>query len=287
MTPKFREVGYDDHVTYRLQESRTLLEWLGGELLYWARTGREAEAETRAEPGTDQPDADQPDQPDQPSEAADGPGYSCRVARRVDRLAMQLSRVSRLASIAVDQLHMHGDLGTAWILLEQSRQQLGHAWAAAGTIDQSARLSEDDVVSESGWLAHLLWFLQRDLMPWPEEALGVVDFGSGPGALPDFRPDGPADLVPLQLLAHAAMTFSAGNVVQDDSDTVMTMAFGEYVWTVMDQAMELLEFAAQRASEPDLGTLAHTGREAAELIAGAFPPAWQLFHGPAGFPGSE
>lgn len=121
-------------------------------------------------------------------------------------------------------------------------------------------------------------------MPWPDDVSVVVDFGCGPEAAPDFRPDTALELVPLQLLANAAMTFSAGDAVQVVGDTVMMMAFGEYVGTIMAEAMELLEYCADQANEPNVLSLVETGHQVADLVAGAFPPAWQVFHGPAGFP---
>ena len=109
--------------------------------------------------------------------------------------------------------------------------------------------------------------------------------GSGTVFIPDFRPDAPVEMVSLQLLADAAMTFRAGHVVDDISDRVMSMAFGEHVWAILDLAMDLLEFTADDdddACRPD--ALVDTGREAAHLTSGAFWPAWRVFTGPAGFP---
>ena len=65
-------------------------------------------------------------------------------------------------------------------------------------------------------------------------------------------------------------------------ETVVAMAFGEYVSTVMAEAMELLS----PCSDPeDVDEIVETGHQVADLIAGAFPSAWQMFQGPAGLPG--
>ncbi|MDJ0424216.1 hypothetical protein QNA14_16970, partial [Dietzia kunjamensis] len=60
------------------------------------------------------------------------------------------------------------------------------------------------------------------------------------------------------------------------------MAFGEYVSTIMAEAMELLSSCSDPA---DVDEIVETGYQVADLIAGAFPPAWQMFQGPTGFPG--
>lgn len=134
-------------------------------------------------------------------------------------------------------------------------------------------------------MTHLVWFLQRDLMPWPEDVSMVVDFGDETGAAPDLRPDTSFELLPLQLLAHSAMTVSAGEGAQTVGDRVMEMAFGEYVGTLMNEAMELLdEFGADQPAAP---AQVETGLDVARLVSGAFTPAFQVFHGPAGFPEEE
>lgn len=50
------------------------------------------------------------------------------------------------------------------------------------------------------------------------------------------------------------------------------------------EAMELLELCAGHAGQASLAKMIDTGHQVADLIAGAFPPAWQVFQGPAGFP---
>ena len=94
-------------------------------------------------------------------------------------------------------------------------------------------------------------------------------------------------MVSLQLLADAAMTFRAGHVVDDISDRVRSMAFGEHGWAILDLAMDLLEFTADDDDDDDAcrpDALVDTGREAAHLTSGAFRPTWRVFTGPAGFP---
>lgn len=261
------ETGHADHVTYRLETSRDLLDRLGGELTHRARIGRESRGEHEGGPA---------------GPAAEGP-----AVRRFDRVAVQLSRVCELVNLALTQVDLHDDLGMAWILLEQARQQLGHAAASAGMLEQRGDVGDvgdRGIEAEAGAIAHLVWFLQRDRMPWPDNASELVDFGGGPNQLPDFRPDTPLQLVPLQLLANSAMTFGAGDAVQDRGDRAMAMAFGEYVWTIMTEAMELLEIWADQADQPHLAAMADEGRQVADLVAGAFPPVWQVFQGPAGFP---
>lgn len=193
--------------------------------------------------------------------------------RRTGRKFTQLARVCELVNLALTQVDDQENLGMAWILLEQARQQLGHAATGMMMVDAEASVWEQ-----------LVWCLQRDLMPWPDNAAIAVDFGGGPDLLPDFRPDTPLELASLQLLANSAMTFSAGEAVQDPENRVMAMAFGEYVWTIMNEAMELLEFYGDSVGDTGLGDLVSEGQQAADLIGGAFPPAWRVFHGPAGFP---
>ena len=126
--------------------------------------------------------------------------------------------------------------------------------------------------------------LQRDLMPWPDDVQNVFDFGAGEGVIPDLRPDSPAEMVSLQFLAHAALTYRAGEVVHDLTNKVMSMAFGEFVWEILDRAMDLLDIAAEDPGAHELSELAGTGREAANLVSVAFPAAFMVFTGPAGFP---
>lgn len=256
MTTDHNPTDRPDHVAYRLETSQHFAEWLSGELAHRAQLDHDST--TEPEPA-----------------ATQGGG----AVRTFGRLTSQLARVCELVNLTLSQIVLNNDLGMAWILLEQARQQLGHA-----AIGAQRQLTDDELESEAAALAQLVWFLQRDRMPWPDDVSVVVDFGSGPEAAPDFRPDTALELVPLQLLANAAMTFSAGDAVQVVGDKVMMMAFGEYVGTIMAEAMELLEYCADQANEPNVLSLVETGHQVADLVAGAFPPAWQVFHGPAGFP---
>lgn len=253
-----------DHVRMRMEKSGDLLAWLAGEL--------EARVEKREEG---------------------------RASCRVDRLFMQLSRVFELVRLAIDQSHANKDLGMAWILLEQSRQQLGHAANGATLIGGEPRIGREQLEYEQEALVHIGVFLQRELMPWPHDAGIVVEFGKGLdeghegpgeglaeelGGLPDFRPDTALEMMPLQFLANAAMTYCAGEVVQDLDRRVMQMAFGEFVWKILEEATELLEFWANQAGEGKIEALLETGIEVAFLVSGAFPPSEEIFKGPAGLP---
>lgn len=252
--------GPQDHVAYRMETSRDLLDWLGGQFA----------SRTRPRAGNEKSSTGQASSP------SDGAG-----ARTIGRLEVQVARVCELVNLALAQVDLYNDLGMAWILLEQARQQLGHAAASAG-----AGSSSDGGEGEAGGAAamrtQIVWLLQRDRMPCPRNAAEVIDFGGGPGLLPDLLPDTPLELLPLQLLAHTSMTFAAGIETQDMSETVMAMAFGEYVSTIMAEAMELL---ASCSDPQDVDEIVETGHQIADLIAGAFPPAWHMFQGPAGFPG--
>ena len=243
-----------EHVTYRLENSRQLVEWLSGELVYLATLhsdSREAQL------------------------AAEG------VGRRGGRVACQLSRVCELVGLALAQVDVHEGLALAWILLEQARQQLGFAAAVERTAPQPV---DDDAHAVVDAMSHLAWFLQRDLMPWPDDANVVVEFNNGSELPPDPRPDTPLELVPLQLLAHSSMTLEAGDEALNLDNKVMAMAFGEYVAIIMSEAMALLESIAEQTGLKNTAALTDTGYEVADLVVGAFPPAWQAFPGPAGLP---
>lgn len=241
--------GTSDHVTMRMEKSDGLLSWLAGEL------------DARVE----RPEEDE-------------------APRRVGRLFMQLSRAIELVRLAIDQARSNRDLGLAWILLEQARQQLGHAASGAGLIGEEPLISPEESEREQGALVQLGWFLQRDLMPWPVDVGVQVAFGEEQDARPDFRPDTALEILPLQFLANAAMSYCAGEVVEDLERMVMRMAFGEYVWKILEEACGLLEFGATLAGDEEFESLTETGIEVAYLISGAFPPAEQVFRGPAGQP---
>ncbi|MDZ4235909.1 MAG: hypothetical protein U1C73_19595, partial [Dietzia sp.] len=104
--------GPQDHLVYRMETSRDLLDWLGGEFAH--RT------QPRAGNGKDSTD--------QASSPTDGD-----QARTIGRLELQVARVCELVNLALAQVDLYDDLGMAWILLEQARQQLGHAAVSAAT----------------------------------------------------------------------------------------------------------------------------------------------------------
>lgn len=256
--------GAVDHVAHRMKTSRELLDWLGGEF------ARRAGPPTEAEEGV---------------AGRAGPAVEGAVAGSTAGLEVQVARVCELVNLALGQVDLHRDLGMAWILLEQARQQVGHAAASAGKVDRERDDAEGEGDVRAAARAQLEWLLQRDLMPWPRNAAEVVDFGGGPGLLPDFLPDTPLELLPLQVLANWTMTLAAGVEAQDPGDEVMAMAFGEYVSMIMIEAMELLERSGVRNGGAGPAAVVDTGFQVAHLIAGAFPPAWQVFRGPADFPG--
>lgn len=244
-----------DHVAYRMETSGQLLIWLRGELYDRAESGG----------GDDGDDGEQ------------GP-------RRVNRVFLQLARVYESVRLALQQVDENVDPGMAWMLLELARQQVGHAGNAVGRVGSGSRLSREEAAAEEDSMARLAWFLQRDRSPWPGDAELIVDFEGAEGGVPDFRPDTALELLPLQFLSNAAMTHCAGEVVQDPKRAMMQMAFGEYVWTILEEATELLEFGADLAGEQGVEGLVETGFEVAYLASGAFPMAAQIFRGPAGLP---
>lgn len=252
-----------NHVDYRMQTSGEYLHWLSGELIHEARN----HTDTRGpDPGTT--------------------GSAERLGTgSIPRLLGQVARVCELVTLAILHLDIGDDLGMAWILLEQSRQQLGHAATAAAGVGREHDGGNDESGRHAAGKAEIEWLLQRDLMPWPHDAAEFIDFGGGPGLLPDLLPDTPLELVPLQLLAHMTMTLNGADGTQDVGDPVMAMAFGEYVSTIMTEAMELLESVAGPADVVEWDGMIETGHQVAALVAGAFPPAWKVFQGPAGFPG--
>lgn len=265
-----------NHVEFRLDKSQSLLGWLAGELACWdPATGR----------GSGDPVG-------VGSAGGESAGFGLRAlstTEGVSRLTRQMSRLCELVRLSVEQVDVHADLGMGWVLLEQARQQLGHAANAAAEVegdDQRESESPEGVDGEIAAVKDLWWFLQRDLMPWSDDVSVMVEFGSGPDVLPDFRPDTPLEFGPLQMLAHATMTGIAGEAVSDVDDAMMRMAFGEYVGRILDEAMELLYVAAEKSGSRQLRTLTATGWEAQALLMGVFPWAEQIFRGPAGFPES-
>ena len=252
--------GAGDHVAIRFDRATGLLAWLGDELAHLARAGGRAagEGSRSADDGTE--------------------------VRRLDRMTDQLAVMCRLVGLSLEQVDLHDDLGLAWILLEQARQQLGHAAITAAAIERGPCLDEDEIDAEVDSALTTLWSIQRDRMPWAGNAGEVVDFGCGPGRLPDFRPDTVLELAPLQLLASLTMTLGTGTAVQELPRAALTTAYGEYVFTIMEEAMGLLELRAGQAGDSGLASLVDTGYQVGSLILGAYPAAWQVFRGPAGVP---
>lgn len=264
MTTTDNTNGPQDHVAHRMQTSRDYLHWLSGELAHHAQDHNDFRGKVQ---GTAVP--------------AEGTDHGS-----ASKLQKQVARVCGLVNLALCQVDVHDDLGLAWILLEQARQQLGHAATAAAQVRSEQHGGADQSGPRTLSKAEIVWLLQRDRMPWSHNAAEALDFGGSPGLLPDLLPDTPLELLPLQLLAHTTMTLGAADDTQDDGDPVMAMAFGEYVSTILTEAMELLESAANLAGADEMDEMIETGHQVADLISGAFPPAWKVFQGPAGFPGS-
>lgn len=267
-----------DHVSMRLERATGLVRWLAGELDHLARAGMRS-ADEKGNPADGQ------------GNAADGHAYATGgrydadeqvTVRRLDRMVDQLAMMCRLVEFSLEQVELTGELDLGWILLEQARQQLGHAAITAAAIDRGRWLSEAEVDDEVGSKIVIMWMLQRDRMPWAENAGQVVDFGCSSGRPPDFRPETPLELVPLQFLADSVMRTGTGTAIQELPETMLAMAYGEYVFTIMDEAMELLELRAGQAGESALSSLVDTGHEVANLVSGAYPAPWQVFGGPAG-----
>lgn len=261
---KFADIPADD-VRNRLRSADQLLAWLAGELV--DRAGNVDQVR---------------------------PDKSGKAPNRVGRLSMQMSRAVELVRLAVEQVDLHRDLGQAWVLLEQSRQQVG--WAAEGLwliggspaadaeqaeqAGESAQAAQKWEALESEALEQITWLMQRELMPRPADAKLRVVFGDEPNLRPDFEPETALELMPLQLLANASMTFSAGEAVDELDRREMGSAFAEYVARILGEATALVEFGAARASGAGVGGVEHlteTGMEVAALIGGAFPRAEEVF----------
>lgn len=80
------------------------------------------------------------------------------------------------------------------------------------------------------------------------------------------------------------MALGTGTAVQELPRAALTTAYGEYVFTIMEEAMGLLELRAGQAGDSGLASLVDTGYQVGSLILGAYPAAWQVFRGPAGVP---
>ena len=194
----------------------------------------------------------------------------------------QLCTMSTLVGLSLRQRRVQGDPTTAWVLLEQARQQLG--WAArtagarrgsvvakAGIVsepEEDAMLEDEEPPATALVLEYLL---QRDLIPRPEYAAELMDMGEGIGVIPDPRPETPFELVPLQMLSAAVMR--CGSVIADamPRQIVDRMAYGTYVATLLEEVAGLLE--EHSVGQAQLRRLAGIAQEAADMV-------WQLTPGP-------
>ncbi|MEH6623806.1 MULTISPECIES: hypothetical protein [Dietzia] len=226
--------------------------------------------------------------------APDGSGRGQEAserARHLGRMVDQLCTMSTLVELSLRQRRELGDPTTAWVLLEQARQQLGWAASTAGALARSIARAEGDVArgpadadaglpddalpdDETTMIDDVLeFFLERDLAPRPDHAREVVDMGDGVGVIPDPRPLTPLELVPLQLLSATAM--QCGSVIDDPAPRTLVdrMAYGTYVARLLDEASELLREYGPAAGQRELERLADTAQEAADIM-------WQLTPGP-------
>lgn len=217
-------------------------------------------------------------------------------ARHLGRMVDQLCTMSTLVELSLRQRRQLGDPTTAWVLLEQARQQLGWAASTAGALARSIARAEGEVApgpvdADAGLTGDVLsdaalpddettmiddileFFLERDLAPRPDHAREVVDMGDGVGVIPDPRPRTPLELVPLQLLSATAM--QCGSVIDDPAPRTLVdrLAYGTYVARILGEASELLREHGPAAGQRELERLADTAQEAADIM-------WQLTPGP-------
>lgn len=231
--------------------------------------------------------------------APDGSGRGQEAserARHLGRMVDQLCTMSTLVELSLRQRRELGDPTTAWVLLEQARQQLGWAARTAGALARSIAGAEGDIAAgpadaaagptdnalsdqslpgdETTVVGDAVEFLlERDLDPHPDHAKEFLDMGDGVGVIPDPRPLTPLEMVPLQLLSASAM--QRGSVIDDPAPRALVdrMAYGTYVARVLDEASELLRERGRAAGQRELERLADTGQEAADMM-------WQLSPGP-------
>ena len=238
--------------------------------------------------------------------APDGSGRGQEAserARHLGRMVDQLCTMSTLVELSLRQRRELGDPTTAWVLLEQARQQLGWAARTAGALARSIAGAEGDIAASPADAAagpadaaagptddalsdQLLpgdettmvgdaveFLLERDLDPHPDHAEEFLDMGDGVGVIPDPRPLTPLEMIPLQLLSASAM--QRGSVIDDPAPRALVdrMAYGTYVARVLDEASELLRERGRAAGQRELERLADTGQEAADIM-------WQLSPGP-------
>lgn len=231
--------------------------------------------------------------------APDGSGRGQEAserARHLGRMVDQLCTMSTLVELSLRQRRELGDPTTAWVLLEQARQQLGWAARTAGALARSIAGAEGDIAAgpadaaagptdnalsdqslpgdETTVVGDAVEFLlERDLDPHPDHATEFLDMGDGVGVIPDPRPLTPLEMVPLQLLSASAM--QCGSVIDDPAPRALVdrMAYGTYVARVLDEASGLLRERGRAAGQRELERLADTGQEAADMM-------WQLSPGP-------
>ena len=222
--------------------------------------------------------------------ASDGSGRGQDAsdrARLLGRMVDQLLTMSTLVELSLRQRLEEGDPTTAWVLLEQARQQLGWAARTAGALSGAVAAKagiasapgdapESDAVfpdEEPPAALVLEYLLQRDLIPRPEYAGELMDMGEGVGVIPDPRPETPLELVPLQMLSATAM--QCGSVIADAMPRTLVdrMAYGTYVATLVDEAAELLREHGRATVQRPLQRLADIAQEAADIV-------WQLTPGP-------
>lgn len=192
---------------------------------------------------------------------------SMLFARMVD----QITTLCQLLATAADR-YLDNDSATAWILLEQARQQLGHAAVTVGEMDGT--LPRDDEYERA---ANLLWLLHRDRLPEPGHAQQRVDYGDGSAEPVDPRPDTVLVLAPLQLIAHAAMRFGTVAAGPMPDGRIERMAFGEYFATVLEEAMLLFRARARQRGATGLLRGADRALDAAGVVWQAIPEAWEVF----------
>lgn len=187
------------------------------------------------------------------------------------RMVDQLTTMCTLLELSIGHKRDHGDTSIAWIMLEQARQQLAFASITAGAAEGPDREREIRHAVEG-----LTILLNRDLQPEPAHAGQVVDFGHGHDALPDLRPETPLDLIPVQVLANTAMR--AGTVTAGPMPPahVERMAYGHYLATILEEAMELLGEQARRAEQSVLVRRAGLGVDAALVVWGLTPEPWEV-----------
>lgn len=209
-------------------------------------------------------------------------------SRLLGRMVDQLLTMSTLVELSLRQRREQGDPTTAWVLLEQARQQLG--WAARtagaleGTVPEEATIvsdPEDNVVcaDEEPLSTSLVleYLIQRDLIPRAEYAEESMDMGEGIGVIPDPRPETPFELVPLQMLSAAAMR--CGAVISDATPRTLVdrMAYGTYVATLLTEAAEVLSEQGRAAGQHQLQRFAEVGREAGNMMLRATPGPLEVF----------